>query len=217
MSPEPVLEIYLINLRSNRTALFTPTPAIELFEQQSDDRIRRFVTWLSTRRFRIVAWLGRMLHMGHGYYVKLETRLDPNERVLKAMGLAERFVIFHSPSLDPAQVRRQFFSRLRRQCAKHFSWVIVDLVLSVASLAIAPLPGPNVIGWYPFLRSLSHYAAFYGTRRGLRSNKVEFRGLPELRTLEENLQAPGFDRKRIHAIAEDLRWAGLEQFLERMT
>jgi Spy/CpxP family protein refolding chaperone len=40
--------------------------------------------------------------------------------------------------------------------------------------------------------------------------------LPELRTLEENLQAPGFDRKNIRAIAEELKISGLEQFLERM-
>jgi hypothetical protein len=43
-----------------------------------------------------------------------------------------------------------------------------------------------------------------------------FKGLPELRTLEENLQAPRFNRKRINAIAENLEISGLEQFLDRM-
>jgi hypothetical protein len=88
--------------------------------------------------------------------------------------------------------------------------------LSIAALAIAFLPGPNLVGWYPFLRSLSHYRAFCGTRAVLRSSSVTFKGLPELRTLEENLQAPGFNRRRIQAIAEDLKISGLEQFLERM-
>jgi hypothetical protein len=72
------------------------------------------------------------------------------------------------------------------------------------------------VGWYPFLRFLSHYRAFCGTRALLRSSHVLFKGLPELRTLEENLQAPGFNRKRIHIVAEDLKISGLEQFLERM-
>ena len=99
---------------------------------------------------------------------------------------------------------------------KHLFWCAVDFVLSIAALAIAFLPGPNLVGWYPFLRSLSHYRAFCGTRALLRSSSVTFKGLPELRTLEENLQAPGFNRRRIHAIAEDLKISGLEQFLERM-
>ena len=48
------------------------------------------------------------------------------------------------------------------------------------------------------------------------NNDFEFKHLPELRTLEENLQAPVFNRKGIHAIAENLKISGLEQFLERM-
>src|SRR4030095_891060 len=99
---------------------------------------------------------------------------------------------------------------------KHLLWFVVDLVLSIASLAIAWLPGPNVVGWYPFLRSLSHFRAFSGTLRTLRSSHVEFKSLPELHGLEENLQAPDFDRGSIHAIVENLRISGLEQFLERM-
>jgi hypothetical protein len=43
-----------------------------------------------------------------------------------------------------------------------------------------------------------------------------FKGLPELRALEENLQVSSFDRARIHAMAESLKLNGLEQFLERM-
>ena len=111
---------------------------------------------------------------------------------------------------------KDFFARLRRQRLKHLIWCAVDFVLSIASLAIAFLPGRNVVGWYPFLRSLSHYRAFCGTRALLRSGHVTFKGLPELRTLEENLQAPGFNRKGIHAVAEHLKISGLEQFLERM-
>jgi len=47
-------------------------------------------------------------------------------------------------------------------------------------------------------------------------NEIEFKGLPEPRTLEENLQAPRFNRTGIDAIAENLKISGLEQFPERM-
>ena len=207
--------MYLFGLKSGRTGIFVPTDILASFEEQSDDRVQRFIAWLSGHRFALVAWFGRVLQSGRGYYVRLEARLDPLERVLKAMAVANRYVVFHSAPSEPTP-RKWFFTRLRRQSAKHLFWFIVDLLLSAASLTIAWLPGPNLVGWYPFLRSLSHYRAFSGTRVGLSSGNIEFKYLPELRTLEENLQAPGFDRKRIHAVAEDLKTDGLEQFLERM-
>ena len=62
----------------------------------------------------------------------------------------------------------------------------------------------------------SHYRAFRGTHFALRSGWIEFKGLPELRALEENLRVSSFDRATIHAMAESLKLRGLEQFLERM-
>ena len=148
--------------------------------------------------------------------MKLEARLHPTERVLKAMDSADRYVVSYPAGWNEERARRSFFTRVRRQRTKHLFWCGIDFVVSVAALAIAFLPGPNVVGWYPFLRSLSHYHALCGTRALLRSGSITFKGLPGLSTLEENLQAPGFNRKRIHAIAEDLKISGLEQFLERM-
>ena len=216
MKPERVLEIYLISFRDDTVRLFYPLNELEFFEQQSDDRVHRFICWLQAHRFSLISWLGRMLYSGRGYYMRLEARLDPVERILKAMDTAGRYTVFYSTAWDEQRARKYLIARVRRQKAKHAFWCVIDFVLSIAALAIAFLPGPNVVGWYPFLRSLSHYRAFCGTRALLRSGDISFKGLPELRTLEENLQAPGFNRKRVHAIAENLKISGLEQFLERM-
>jgi len=216
LSSDRILEIYLIALTPNKVRFFAPSDALDSIEMQSPDCIRRFISWLQGHRYRILAWLGKVFDSGRGYYLGMEARLDPLERVLKAMDSADRYMVHHSPNADEAVVRKTFFARMRMQRVKHVFWCALDMVLSIASLAIAWLPGPNVVGWYPFLRSLSHYSAYSGTRALLRSQHVTFKGLPGLRTLEENLQAPGFDRKDIHAIAEDLKISGLEQFLERM-
>lgn len=216
LSSDRVLEVYLIAFKPGKVGFFAPTDTLEVLEAQSNDRIRRFITWLQGNRYGILAWLGRVFESGRGYYVRLEARLDPLERVLKVMDSVDRYTIYHSTNVEETSLRRNFFARFRMQRAKHAFWCVLDFLLSVASLAIAFLPGPNVVGWYPFLRSLSHYAAFCGTRALLRSQRVTFKGLPELRTLEENLQAPGFDRNDIHAIAENMKINGLEQFLERM-
>jgi hypothetical protein len=216
LNPDRTLEIYIIQVKPGKVALFATSDVIEQFENESDDRIARIIGWLSSHRYRLVAWLGRVFHSARGYYVRLEARLDPVERVLKAMESTDRYIVRHSDSGDSNVRRRQFFAYLRRQRAKHIFWFVIDLLLSIASLAIAWLPGPNVVGWYPFLRSISHFRAFSGTLSALRSSRIEFKGLPELHRLEENLQAPGFDRTSIHGIVEDLRISGLEQFLERM-
>jgi hypothetical protein len=216
LNRDRTLEIYLIAFQGGRVRLFAPLADLEFFESQSDDRLRRFLLWLQASRFRMIAWFGRMLHSARGYYMKLEARLDPVERILKAMDSTDRYTVCYSTAWDAQHARKQFLTRIRRQRSKHLLWCAIDFLVSVAALAVAFLPGPNVVGWYPFLRSLSHYHAFCGTRALLRSGAVAFKGLPELRTLEENLQAPGFNRKGIHAIAEDLKISGLEQFLERM-
>lgn len=216
MSRDRVLEIYLISFKRGRVRLFAPLEELEFFESQNEDRLRRFIAWLQASRFRLIAWFGRLLSSGRGYYVRLEARLDPVERIIKAMDAADRYVVHHSTAWEEQGARKHFFTRVRRQRMKHAIWCAVDFVVSIAALAIAFLPGPNLVGWYPFLRALSHYRAFCGTRAVLRSNLISFKGLPELRTLEENLQAPGFNRKRVRAIAENLKISGLEQFLERM-
>ena len=216
MSPDRALDIYLIVLRNGRIALFSPSDSLATFEAESDDKFRRAIAWLVARPWRVVAWFGRVLQSGHGYYLRFEARIDPLERVLKAMASARRFRVVHSPAWTAETALKQVQSKVRGQGIKHAFWAVLDLLVSAGALALAFIPGPNVVGWYPFLRALSHYRAFRGTRAGLASSEIEFKCLPELGSLEENLQTSSFDRARVHAVAEDLKISGLQQFLERM-
>jgi hypothetical protein len=90
---------------------------------------------------------------------------------------------------------------LRRQRWKHIFWFSIDFVITGVVIMftpfLAPIPGPNIFFYYPFLRLLSHYRAILGAASGLRSSDVEFKDLPELRGLADNLR-------------------GLTNFLERM-
>src|SRR3954465_11851436 len=85
LNPDRTLEIYLIGLKKGRVGFFSPHDELVAFEAESDDKIRRGVAWLAARPSRIVAWFGRVLQSGHGYYLRFEARIDPFERVLKAM------------------------------------------------------------------------------------------------------------------------------------
>jgi hypothetical protein len=168
----------------------------------------------------MVAWFGRVLKAAYEYYVKLEDRIDPGERVLKAMASAEGFVVYHGPAHGSADARSQFRWLLRRRRFRQRFWFIVDLIISAVAIVftpiLAPIPGPNVVLYFPLLRMLSHYRAVRGSTAGLRASKIEFKCLPDLVGLEENLRTPPFDRRAVLAVAEALKIRGLEQFLERM-
>jgi hypothetical protein len=92
--------------------------------------------------------------------------------MLKAMASASDFVVHSSNPAD-------FYSVLRRQRWKHVFWFSIDFVITgvvlVLTPVLAPIPGPNVFFYYPFLRLLSHYAAIRGALSAIRSRNVEFK------------------------------------------
>jgi hypothetical protein len=194
MNNARTMDLYLIPTRSGRHTLFSPPEVVFALEQESADRVRQFIEWLVRRPNRLIAWIGRGIRAAHDYYQKLEDKIDPVERVLKAMASTDRFVVY-------AAHPRAFRPTLTRQRWKHIFWFSVDFVLTgvvvIFTPFLAPIPGPNVFFYYPMLRLLSHYRAILGATSGLRSSHVEFKDLPELSRLEDNL-------------------SGLGRFLERM-
>ena len=213
---QKALDLYLIRSRGSRYILFGPTDLIQECELQSGDRVRRFILWLMGKKNRVVAALGRVLKSAHEYYIKLEDRLDPGERVLKAIVGSSELVVYHGPLLSENEARSRFTALLRRQRLKHTFWLVLDAVFAPFTLLLAPVPGPNVIGYYPLLRLLSHYRAARGATSAMGSMSVQFKSLPDLSSLEENLQAPRFDRVAVQGLMERLQIQGLDQFLERM-
>ena len=183
------LHLYLIPTRSGRSVLFSRSDDLAAIEVESTDRVRQFIDWLSHRPNRVLAWVGRGIRSLHDYYSKLEDKIDPVERVLKAMASTNRYTVY-------THDRETFRLVLSRQRWKHVFWFSVDFVITgvviIFTPILAPIPGPNLFLYYPFLRLLSHYRAIRGALSGLNSSEIEFKHLPELSSLEENL--PGLAR-----------------------
>ena len=188
------LDLYLIPTRSGRFALFSPLDLLTAVESESTGRVRQGIDWITRRRNRVVAWIGRGIRSAHDYYLRLEDKIDPVERVLKAMASTRCYVVH-------TNAQAEFHHVLKRQRWKHVWWFSIDFLVTgiviIFTPSLAPIPGPNVFFYYPFLRLLSHYRALIGTVSGLKSTDVQFKDLPELRGLEENL-------------------SGLSRFMERM-
>ena len=167
------LDLYVTLRPNGRAAIFIPPEA--LVDAESFDRIRHGIDWLTSRHNRLAAWLGRSIRSLHDYYVRLEDKIDPEERVLKAMAAANQFVVH-------TQVPEEFYRELRRQRWKHVFWFSIDLLLTgvviVFTPFLAPIPGPNVFFYYPILRLVSHHRAIRGTLSALKSKNLEFKDLP---------------------------------------
>jgi len=168
------IELYVIPRQNGRPRIFVPAELLSSAE--SSDRIRHGIEWLTSRQNRLIAWVGRSLRSAHDYYIMLEDKIDPEERVLKAMATTNQFVVY-------TQVPVEFYRELRRQRWKHVFWFSIDFLLTgvviVFTPFLAPIPGPNVFLYYPFLRLLSHYRAILGALSGLKSRHIEFKDLPE--------------------------------------
>ena len=188
------LDIYLIPTPNGRFVLFSPPEDYAALESESTDRVRQLIEWLSRRPSRILSWVGRGIRSLHDYYLRLEDKIDPVERILKLMASTRSYIVY-------TQDHQGFKRTLRRQRRKHGFWFAIDFLITgvviMLTPILAPIPGPNLLFYYPFLRLLSHYRAILGVSSGLNSSDIQFKDLPELRGLEDNLP-------------------GLTTFLERM-
>ncbi len=209
------LELYLIRTRANRHLLYIPPRGLKACEATEGNHVRNFIRKMVRNRNGVIRWLGRVTRTAHHYYQKLEDKIDPLERMIKAINCPDQLKIHHSPDARPES---PFRALLRWQQIKHLVWLLVDgsITLVVVALApvLVPIPGPNVFFYYPALRLASHYRAMTGARRALDQNLVTFNGLPELARLEENFQAAR-SKSDIGRAARDVEIEGLEIFLER--
>ncbi len=209
-------DLYLIQTRPNRTVVYLSPATVRACEAMEGDHILRFITRLVNHRNAVIRWIGRVTRTGHDYYQILEDKIDPLERMIKAISRPHSLSVRHSPGTD---VRRRFRGLLRWQKRKHMAWFVVDgtITLVVVLLApfLVPIPGPNLFFYYPALRLLSHYRAVNGASRGLDGTRVTFDQSPELSELEENLRVAG-GRRGFADAAAGMNVDGLGKFLERM-
>jgi hypothetical protein len=212
--------LYFIRTRRGRGLLFSPPDNTRRWEQVSQDHVRHFVHWLSNRPNRLVSWFGRTLDAARGYQRRLEHRLDPVEQTLRTMTGAVRFSIHHGPGISESEVLDRFRALLRRQRRKHVLWLALDLAMVVPALiltpVLGPIPGPNVVLYYPLLRFLSHYYAARGAALGMNTAEIDVTLSPELGAVEDLLRAASRDRKAVRAAAERAGVQGLGPFLDRM-
>jgi Mitochondrial K+-H+ exchange-related len=214
------MNFYLIQMKKDSVVLYTeeqqvdPASSSDL-SSDSSNPLDRFLTRLASKKGRVARSLRNSIVFVREAYAKLEDKIDPMERVLKRLRHTTELDLFYSPSLGESIALKKFEALLSRQKNKHALWAGVDFCLSIFSIALIPIPGPNVFLYYPALRTVSHYLARKGALQGLKLERKRLLPLPEISEIELFLNQQPSEFEKIRSLAEKLKLEQLTPFLER--
>ncbi len=118
--------------------------------------------------------------------VRVPVRQD--EKLLRSLEKLDQVVVYHSPALSAEQARQIYRDLLDAEAKKHRSWMIVNGLLLPFSAILTIIPGPNLVMAYLAWRTMAHYKARKGARKGREEIPLQFVPLQSIRDLEELLR-----------------------------
>lgn len=211
------MEIYLLKLDGGRTAFYTEARDIS----DSADAKAEPRGWIERKR---LAWRENLRgeeSNGDSRFISgrvrrvwswLQRHTFADEPLLRRLSRVESITLHHPAAMTAKDARRAWRDYLKRREARHFGRLILNSLIAPTTLLLAPLPGPNVIGYWFAYRAVCHWLALRGARRAL---KLERRKLSPRASeaLNETVSASSESVKNI-AVRHDL--AELEQFVSRL-
>jgi len=98
----------------------------------------------------------------------------------------------------------------------HKRWLMVEIVLVIASGILALVPGPNLVAYYFLFRLVGHLQSWRGARHGLETLAWTMEASDSLAELATLIAVPREARaSRVDAIAARLNVPRLSAFFER--
>lgn len=142
----------------------------------------------------------------------LQRRTAPDEPLLRSLRSARRIELVHPSSLNEEEARERWECYLSSRSRRHTFWLVVNAAFSPVTVLLAPVPGPNVIGYWFVYRAVCHLLARLGVRNA-RSEAVT----TELRAsgvLDARFDA--VDDERVARVEASFGLKGLGAYLERV-
>ncbi len=108
--------------------------------------------------------------------------------------------------------RAAWFDYLAGRRRNHLLWLVVNLIICPLSVLLAPIPGPNLVGYWFVYRAACHALALIGVQRAC-DRRVETSLIPT-----GVLDAPmgRADASEVAALASHCGLSGLDVFLVRI-
>jgi hypothetical protein len=208
------VKVYLLSLDGGRCVFYSEGP--ETVAEAEMPAPRKGVRGWAERRYKSLQALLTESEKGVGLRVRrvwewLQKRIAPDEPALRALRGVRTVKLYHSPAVTEEETHALWTNYLKSRQGRHTFWFVVNLLVAPLTLVLAPLPGPNVIGYWFVYRSVCHLLARLGARNA-RSSQVttSYHSTGEL---DGSFSAS--DEERIASISATLGLQGLGDFIER--
>lgn len=94
----------------------------------------------------------------------LQQRTYADESLLVRLRSAPTVEIHHPAGLSSDEVRELWASYLASRKRRHLPWLGVNALIAPLTVVLAPLPGPNLVGYWFGYRAIRHLLAVLGLR-----------------------------------------------------
>ena len=132
--------------------------------------------------------------------------------LLRELRRSPHLTIEHPARLAGDAVERTWKDYLVGRERKHRKWLIIDASLAPISILLGPLPGPNIVCYWLFYRSVIHFLARRGASRASAGGlPITLRPRPEL---DATIRTG--DDEEIARLAEALEFPDLASILVRL-
>jgi hypothetical protein len=134
------------------------------------------VAWLEAKLVRFkTAWRhgeSGLTHWLRRLWDWLHSWCHPDEWMLRQLRSARKIELHHPASQAGDAIHVIWRGYLSRQWNRHVVWLGINATIAPFTVLIAPLPGPNVIGYWFAYRAIHHLLVVWGIRRVRRGDVV---------------------------------------------
>lgn len=94
----------------------------------------------------------------------LHSRMPDDESMLARLRTASTIEVYHPAELPSEEAQSLWVGYMARCRRRHLPWLGFNVLISPLSLVLAPLPGPNLIGYWFAYRAVKDALALLGLR-----------------------------------------------------
>lgn len=210
------MKIYLLSLDDGRCVFYSEGP--EAVVESETVAARRGVRGWVERKYKSLQVILNESEKGVGLRMRrawewLQKRISPDEPVLRSLRGVVEIELYYPLAFTEDETRTLWRGYLKGRQGRHTFWFVVNALVSPLTLLLAPLPGPNLIGYWFVYRAVCHLLARLGARNA-RSEQVTTKFLSS--DVLEGSFGPA-DDERIASLSSSFGLYGLDSFIKRMT
>jgi hypothetical protein len=210
------VKVYLLRFDDERCVFYSEAPETPKEDEGAQATARAGVRGWAERKYQSLQTAISSAESGVGLRVKrawewLQRRASPDEALLRSLRNVEMIHLYYPSQIDASEARSLWTNYLKSRRRHHSLWLVLNALVTPLTLLLAPIPGPNIIGYWFLYRAICHVLAVLGVRRALGEGmETEFLSSG---VLDELLLAG--NEERLSSVAERLDLQSLEAFMER--